>query len=116
MIDVSDGVAADLGHILAASKVGAELYLEQLPLSRSYRRQCRRLCADMYTPALSGGEDYELLFTVLPSKREAVDVCARKLGIAVSCIGHITAATGRLRVINVGGKEYRLDEKGFCHF
>ena len=116
MIDVSDGVAADLGHILLASKVGAELHLEQLPLSWAYRRQCPQLCADMYTPALSGGEDYELLFTVPPSKREAVDACARALGIAVSCIGHITGPEDSLRIIDAEGKEYKLDEKGFCHF
>jgi thiamine-monophosphate kinase len=116
MIDVSDGVAADLGHILSASSVGAELYLEQLPLSRAYRKQCSRLCADKYAPALSGGEDYELLFTVPPARREAVDACARKLGVPVSCIGRITESEDFLRIIDAEGREYALDEKGFCHF
>ena len=116
MIDVSDGVAADLGHILSSSKVGAELHLEQLPLSKAYRRQCSQLCADMYAPALGGGEDYELLFTVSPSKREAVNKCARALDIDVSCIGRITGPEDSLRIFDAGGREYKPAKKGHSHF
>jgi len=116
MIDVSDGVAADLGHILDASRVGAEVYLEQLPLSRAYQQQCPGLCVDVYAPALSGGEDYELLFTAAPKKRSAVEACARKIGVALSCIGRITGSNERLKIIDGEGQEYKLDEKGFRHF
>jgi len=116
MIDISDGLAADLGHLLEQSRVGADVYLEKLPLSRVYRRQCPLLCHDLYAPALGGGEDYELLFTVSPSHRRTVEACARKLGIAVSCIGCITGDTERLRIIDEQGKDYKLEKKGFCHF
>jgi thiamine-monophosphate kinase len=116
MIDISDGVAADLGHILDESRVGAEVYLEQLPLSQAYRRQCTVLCGDVYAPALTGGEDYELLFTAAPGSRKSVEACARKTGIAVSCIGRITADRGRLRILDGNGKEYKPAKKGFCHF
>jgi thiamine-monophosphate kinase len=116
MIDVSDGLAADLGHILVASKVGAELFLERMPLSRAYRRQCPQLCSDIYAPALGGGEDYELLFTVPPDRRKTVDVCARKLGVAVSCIGRITGPENSLRIIDAEGREYKPPQKGHCHF
>jgi len=116
MIDVSDGIAADLGHILEQSHVGAEVYLEQLPFSRAYQRHVSHLCADMYAPALSGGEDYELLFTVPSKCRKSVEACARKLGVDVSCIGRITGAEENFKIIDAGGKEYTLNEKGFCHF
>ncbi len=116
MIDVSDGVAADLGHILEQSHVGAEVYLEQLPLSRAYKRHVSHLCADMYAPALSGGEDYELLFTVPPGRRKSVEDCACKLGVPVSCIGCITGSKERLHIIGPEGREYALEKKGHSHF
>jgi len=116
MIDVSDGVAADLGHILSESKVGAELYCEQLPFSRAYRRQCPQLCSDIYAPALGGGEDYELLFTVASKRRKAVEACAQKLGVDVSCIGHINDNAENLCIINADGSEYTPAKKGHCHF
>jgi thiamine-monophosphate kinase len=116
MIDISDGLAADLGHILEESCVGADVFLEHVPLSRAYTRQAAGLCDDVYAPALSGGEDYELLFTAPPARRKAVESCARKLGVDVSCIGAITGEKGRLRIIDEKGREYTLQKKGFCHF
>ncbi len=116
MIDISDGLAADLGHILEQSRAGAEVYLEKLPLSRAYRQECVRLSNDFYAPAVCGGEDYELLFTAAPKRRSAVEACARKMGIAVTCIGTIKGNTECLRIIGGQGKEYTLQKKGFCHF
>jgi len=116
MIDISDGLAADLGHILEQSGAGAEVYLEKLPVSRSYRRDCPRLSDDFYAPALGGGEDYELLFTASPRRRSAVEACALKAGTAVTCIGRITGEKKKLRIIDDTGAQYRLAKKGFCHF
>jgi len=116
MIDISDGLAADLGHILEQSNVGAELYLERLPLSRAYRQQCSALCDDYYAPAVCGGEDYELLFTAAPARRSAVEACALKTGVAVTCIGTITGDKKRLSIIDGQSREYKLRKKGFSHF
>jgi thiamine-monophosphate kinase len=116
MIDISDGVVADLGHILEQSNAGAELHCGQIPLSQAYRRECPRLFSDMYAPALSGGEDYELLFTAAPRRRTAVETLARTLGIALTCIGSITGDEGTLRIIDEKGKVYKLEDKGFRHF
>ncbi|MBM4310085.1 MAG: thiamine-phosphate kinase [Deltaproteobacteria bacterium] len=116
MIDISDGLAADLGHILEQSRVGAELQLEHLPLSKAYQRQCPSLCDDFYAPAVCGGEDYELLFTAAPRRRKAVAECSRTAGVAVTCIGRITGPGGKLRIFDSTGREYTPVKKGFCHF
>ena len=64
MIDISDGFAADLGHILDASGKGGRVNIDLLPLSDAFRESVSRDCADYCSAAPSGGEDYELLFTL----------------------------------------------------
>jgi thiamine-monophosphate kinase len=116
MIDISDGLAADLGHVLEESCAGAEIHLKRLPLSRAYKWQCPSLCDDFYAPAVCGGEDYELLFTAPLRRRAVVEECSRKVGVAVTCIGTITGDKAKLRIIDDKGKEYKPEKKGFCHF
>jgi thiamine-monophosphate kinase len=92
-IDVSDGLVQDLGHLCEASKVGASVRLEELPLSAAYRRATRR-DADPWGPALSGGEDYELCATVPPRKvRSALDAAARA-GTPLAVVGTILPGSG----------------------
>jgi thiamine-monophosphate kinase len=111
MIDISDGLSADLGHICDESRVGAVLYEGRLPVSPQARRLAHR---DGRTPldhALSDGEDYELLFTLPPI--EAVRVEKAKLG---KVIGEISAVDGMylrdrkgaLREIERRGWEHRF--------
>ena len=69
MMDISDGVASDLRHILKASKVGASLNPASIPLSSELREACGRFGWNPMELALCGGEDYELLFTMAPSGR-----------------------------------------------
>jgi thiamine-monophosphate kinase len=116
MIDISDGLVADLGHIAEASHVGAEVRLSSLPLSEEYRKEIGAYSPDPYALALTGGEDYELLFTSAPEKEQAVGKLARELAIPIQAIGEIIDASAGIRVIGEGGKEYPLKQKGHDHF
>jgi len=115
MIDVSDGLVGDLRHILNKSSVGADLYLEMLPLSDCYREHFLRDPGELYAMALSGGEDYELLFTAPPSRREEIRSIFREHGTPVSEIGKITAAP-RLRIVSSDGETLPVEKIGFDHF
>jgi thiamine-monophosphate kinase len=83
-IDISDGLWQDLGHVLQRSNVGAKVNGNALPLSRAYRQ----LMGDNVELALSGGDDYELLFC-MPGKLSEAEL-KRRLGVNVRCIGEIT--------------------------
>ena len=92
-IDVSDGVGADLGHLLAAGlggPLGAQLDPAGLPTPRGFGPACRRLGLEPTRLALSGGEDWELLFTLRPGAPSAGQLASR-LGVAVTEIGRVTA-------------------------
>ncbi len=112
-IDVSDGLAADLGHVARASGVAAWVELERLPLAAGLTRVAARLGLDAAELALAGGEDYELLFAA-PKKGPSAAAYARKLGCRVTEIG--VFARGRGVQLSRGGRSYRLESKGFAHF
>lgn len=111
-IDISDGLVGDLGHILAASQVGATLDADALPagpvLARQGRDLRRRFCA-------AGGDDYELCFTAPAASREAVLAAGRASGTAVTRVGTIEAAPG-LRLVGSDGAPLALQLEGFDHF
>ena len=113
-IDVSDGLAQDLGHILAASGVGAELDLGRLPVSSSL--------LDFFPDddarwrlQLAGGDDYELCFTAPASEAFAIELAMAQLGVSASVIGHITAEPG-LRCLTPAGDLLALENTGYRHF
>ncbi len=113
-LDISDGLLADLGHILERSQVGAEIYLENLPLSRHLCTQYEQTQAEKF--ALTGGEDYELCFTVSEEKREEMEQVLRSQGIKVTRIGQILPATSGLNLLKNGKKIALPTHIGFDHF
>lgn len=113
-LDISDGLLADLEHILERSQVGAEIYLENLPLSRHLCIQYEQTQAEKF--ALTGGEDYELCFTVSEEKREEMEQVLRSQGIKVTCIGKILPQTSGLNLLKNGEKVALPEHCGFDHF
>jgi len=114
-IDVSDGLLGDLGHILRASgapgePLGVTIDVDALPASADLRAQderLRRICT------LTGGDDYELLFTAPEASAERVRAAANEAGVGVSCIGRIEAASG-VRLLDAAGAA--IDAKRFHSF
>ncbi len=116
MIDVSDGLLIDTTHLLEESKAGAVIWQNRIPLSRAYRKYAPFYSKDPHQMALSGGEDYELLFTALPRMRERILSLALSLKIPITRIGQIRRRQEGLRLIGEDGKEYCPAVLGFDHF
>lgn len=112
-IDVSDGLVADLGHVLAASGVAAELAIERLPLSPSLRDAVDDDTAIRL--ALSGGDDYELCFTVPLSREPDLCAVARSCDVRITRIGSVIDGD-RLRLVDRNGDEVSVDQRGWDHF
>ena len=114
-IDVSDGLAADLGHILERSQVGAVIQYASIPRPAAFEkaRELERDCV------LSGGDDYELLFTAQQAQRREIEALSRELRIPLARIGAIqpSAAPGaaNLQVLDAAGKPI-AHRGGFDHF
>ena len=116
MIDVSDGLLIDTSHLLEESGVGARIHEDCLPLSRLYRKWVRSFSKDPIRFALSGGEDYELLFTAPSSKREQISTLAHSLKIPITRIGNILPKMEGFHLIRKNGKDYSPSRLGFEHF
>jgi len=112
-IDLSDGLISDLGHILKASDCGARIDLDTFPLSSELLALVSPDQALAW--GLSGGEDYELCFTVPEINRGALEVAIGNLGVAYSCIGQIAPASEGLQ-LQRNGEPVTLDLKGYDHF
>ena len=112
-IDISDGLLADLGHILAASGLGAELMLPAIPLSQSLKTQPRATALEL---ALSGGDDYELCFT-LPPDLPAPALAALGRDCPVHHIGRTTPPGAGLTLLQADGRVYQpAFAGGYRHF
>ncbi len=111
-IDISDGLIADLGHILSASGVGARVRLDHIPLSPAYDAM-RPVTG--WDAALSGGDDYELCFTVPAARVSELERVAGNWAYGARSIGEIVAQPG-LYVEDADGREYRPRHSGHNHF
>ena len=111
-IDVSDGLLADLGHVLERSAVAAEVFAGRLPLRSAgadplLARQCQ----------LAGGDDYELVFSALPARRVELAALAAELDLPLWRIGRMVgAAESRLTLLDENGGEMAVDSRGYDHF
>lgn len=108
MIDLSDGLASDVLQICKASKCGARIYLDRIPIAKQTTALAGEMHGDPVVAALHGGEDYELLFTVPLTMQEQV---MRMGGIDV--IGHITPESTGAFLVTPDGSDIRLQAQGF---
>lgn len=112
-IDISDGLAKDLMHILQQSDCGAKIAVDKLPLSVALKEAVDIDTAYRY--ALSAGDDYELLFTVSEERKGNLDIALANANINATCIGHITGAKQKLE-LSLCDETYALTKTGFEHF
>jgi len=111
MIDISDGLSSDLAHICEESKVGAEVAGSSLPLSPALVEQEHHLRKPLLQYALSGGEDYELLFTAPPARIRKL----RAFEASITEIGVITRGKG-MSLVDDAGRKRPLASSGYDHF
>lgn len=112
-LDVSDGVAQDASHLAQASGLAAEIDLEALPQPRGFAAACARLGLDAQDLALTGGEDFELLFSVR-AKAPPASLIAKRLGCPVTEIGRLRRGKGVSVLRN--GEPIDVQRLGFDHF
>lgn len=108
MIDISDGLASEILHITSQSKTGCNLYEEKIPIDPSTYNTAREFNLDPTVCALSGGEDYELLFTI---RQE--DFPKIKANPDITVIGHFTAEKDGVNLITKGGTSHPLTAQGW---
>jgi thiamine-monophosphate kinase len=110
MVDISDGLSSDLLHICKQSNVGCVLYEDKLPLNEDSKEFAYKLELDPTACALSGGEDYELLFTVAQADYEKINA-----NNGLSIIGYITEPAEGKNIITRGGNKHELVAQGWNH-
>ncbi len=113
MMDISDGVASDLKHILKASGVSARVDIDALPLSAPLKEYAAATGTDAVAMALGGGEDYELLFTAGEKDAERI---AAEAAVKITRIGTVTEGESGIVRWCRGGEEIKDDYMGFDHF
>ncbi|MBH0035797.1 thiamine-phosphate kinase [Pseudoalteromonas sp. NZS71_1] len=112
-IDVSDGLIADLSHILDMSQVNAVVNIESIPTSDAMQAS---LDFNQQLPfILSYGDDYELIFTVPDSNKSMLDIKLRQYGVDATCIGQIKSGDGQIELLH-NGEKFDFKQQGFEHF
>jgi thiamine-monophosphate kinase len=115
-IDVSDGLSGDVRHLCEESGVGADIHLVKIPLSPACRAFAEARKTNPYAMALTGGEDYELLFTVSARNSPRFERRARRHGARVTPIGTIRPARFGLQTVSTDGRRRPLSITSYEHF
>lgn len=111
MMDISDGLSSEILHICHSSGLGCRLYEEKIPIAEEARNAAFKFEIDPTACALSGGEDYELLFTIPQSEYDKL-----VLNEEISVIGHMTGPGEGHRLISKSGKEHNITAQGWNAF
>ena len=115
MADVSDGLVADLGHVCAASGVGARIGIARVPVSEAAAAMCREQGIDR-TALVTGGDDYELVFTVAAGNRESAMAAGEEAGVDIAEIGTIAAGNAGVSLADADGRPVEIASSGWRHF
>ncbi len=110
MIDISDGLSSDVMHICKQSNTGCVIYEDKLPINEEAKDFAYKLQLDPTACALSGGEDYELLFTISQGDYEKI-----KVNPSISIIGYMTEAGEGTQLVTRGGNKHALVAQGWNH-
>ncbi len=113
MIDISDGLASDIRRICEESKVGANIFTKNIPISRELKSEIRNPKSEINL-ALYGGEDYELLFTIKPENLRKLKSLWKNMKTPITMIGEITKMG--INLVNADGKAIPLTKEGYNHF
>lgn len=117
MIDISDGLTCEVGHLCRESGVGARIFAGRIPIHRTTREVADRHASSGLDYALYGGEDFELLFAIESSEaEEIISAVADRTGTEVSTIGEITDADRGIRLVTADGTVDALPDSGYRHF
>jgi len=110
MMDISDGLSSEILHLCKQSGVGCRLYEERIPVDYQTAVVAEELNFNVYTAALNGGEDYELLFTVPLSAHDRVKEIPD-----IKVVGHMTAPEEGAKLVTRDGNEFELKAQGWTH-
>ena len=111
MMDISDGLSSEILHICKQSNLGCVLYEEKIPIAEEMKTAAYKFEIDPTACALSGGEDYELLFTISQSDYDKL-----VLNEQISVVGYMTEPrTGNATIITKGGSKYPITAQGWNH-
>jgi thiamine-monophosphate kinase len=115
-IDVSDGFLADLQHICEASKLSATIYQKNIPISAA-AKLCLNKNVDL-NQLLSGGDDYELIFTSAAKNKNKVEKLAKKIGVKITCVGHLQKPKKQpeIHLLDNKNQEIEIHQYGWQHY